>query len=186
MRARKPKNNIFAGLVRHYRLSGVQVEGTGLDPKTLVRKAKEMRQREKRQGDPYDQVYCVFDRDEHPLFDQASDQAMQSRLELVRSWPCFEYWFLLHFRYTRHAFVRAGDRSPCEKCTAALRARNCCPAYEKGCTAVFELLQDRLEIALVRATQAAQAATLEDDPNPSTEVHRLVQYLQSLAKVTPS
>ncbi len=62
----------FQDRARHYQLSGVKAVGTGSDPKTLVERAKAERNAEARLGEPYDQVYCVFDRDEHDQFDDAS------------------------------------------------------------------------------------------------------------------
>lgn len=74
-------------------------------PRTLVRVAKE-RKREaereaRRQGDPalaYDQVWCVFDVDEHPNLGDALQMARDNGIHLAVSNPCFELWLLLHFR----------------------------------------------------------------------------------------
>ena len=53
-----------------HRLSTANVEviGHGADPRTVVREAKKKRDRERRRGEKYDRVYCVFDRDEHTIF----------------------------------------------------------------------------------------------------------------------
>ena len=180
----KTETTYFRDLARIYRLSGVNVVSTGSDPSTLVKEARRRKESAELRGDGYDQVYCVFDRDGHKHFNAATSQASSNGFKVARSWPCFEYWFLLHFRYTRQPFARQGNRSPCGMCTKALRAENCLPTYEKDQAGMFELLQDRLETALRQATQAKQAATRENNPNPSTEVHCLVRYLQKLAKST--
>jgi len=116
----KTETIYFQELARNYRLSGVKVVGTGSDPSTVVKEAQKRKKSEKLWGDGYDQVFCVFDQDEHKHFDTATSQATSNGIEMARSWPCFEYWFLLHFRYTRQPFVRQGDRSPCDMCTKAL------------------------------------------------------------------
>ena len=178
----KTETSYFQGLAHCYRLKGVKVVGTGSDPSALVKEAQKRKRSAELQGDGYDQVYCVFDQDEHQHFDTATRDASFKKMIVARSWPCFEYWFLLHFCYTRQPFVRQGNRSPCDMCTKALKAENCLPTYEKNQAGMFELLQDRLETALSRATQAAQEATKENNSNPSTEIHCLVRYLQGLAK----
>ncbi len=113
----------FTELARRYRLSTANIEilGEGADPRTLVNKAKELRQKECKRGDKFDKVYCVFDRDEHATFDDASLVAQHRKLELSRSWPCFEFWILLHFLYTRAPYVRSGDKSPAENCMTDLQ-----------------------------------------------------------------
>lgn len=170
----------FAELMRHYKIStaNVQILGEGTDPLTLVNRAKELRQRERRRGDKFDKVYCVFDRDEHATFDEASFVAQHSGLKLGRSWPCFEFWILLHFRYTRAPYTRTGDKSPAENCMTDLRVH--WRKYAKAGRDTFETLEDRLEDAKRRAEKASNDANRTGDKNPSTEVHELVVYLQGL------
>jgi hypothetical protein len=43
-----------------------------------------------------DQVWAVFDRDEHPRFDEAVALCKNYRVEIGRSNPCFEVWLILH------------------------------------------------------------------------------------------
>ena len=170
----------FTELARRYRLSTANIEilGEGADPRTLVNKAKELRQKERKRGDKFDKVYCVFDRDEHATFDDASLVAQHRKLELSRSWPCFEFWILLHFLYTRAPYVRSGDKSPAENCMTDLQVH--WPEYAKAKRGTFEMLENRLGDAKLRAAQALDDAEKTNEPNPSTEIHELVIYLQGL------
>lgn len=43
-----------------------------------------------------DQVWAVFDRDEHPRFDDAVMLCNQTGVHVARSNPCFELWLILH------------------------------------------------------------------------------------------
>ena len=55
-----------------------------------------------RQRSTFDAVYCVVDRDSHANWDQAIDLARgHPKIQMIRSFPCFEFWLLLHFGYTR-------------------------------------------------------------------------------------
>ena len=170
----------FGELADHYRLStaNIVVVGSGSDPHTVVREAKKLQRRERRQGERYNKVYCVFDRDEHPAFGNASRDARDSDLKLARSWPCFEFWLLLHFDGSRRPYTNEGGRSPCDNCIHDLRTH--LPGYEKTTPGLFRKLEDRLEDAKRNAGHAITDAERTSEPNPSTEVHELVGYLQSI------
>ena len=170
----------FGELADHYRLStaNIKVVGSGSDPHTVVREAKQLREDERRQGEQYDEVYCVFDRDEHPAFDNASSEAATSGLKLARSWPCFEFWLLLHFVCSRRPYTNEGGRSPCGNCIRDLRSH--LPGYKKATPGLFRKLEDRLEDAKRNAERIQTDARTTGAPNPSTEVHELVGYLQSI------
>ena len=170
----------FGDLADRYRLStaNFKVVGSGADPKTVVREAKEQLSNENGLGENFDRVYCVFDRDEHATFLEACDGARASGLMLAISWPCFEFWLRLHFDFTRHPYARSGGKSPAQNCVDELRGF--LPDYEKAARGVFFELEDRLDAAKVRATRALADARATGAFNPSTEVHKLVHYLQSL------
>ena len=177
---KKTEPTYFRSLIRRLRLStaNVEVEGSSSDPSRLVKRAKSLRKKEQRQGDRYDSVYCVFDEDEHEHFAKASEEAQSARLKLARSWPCFEFWLLLHFVYTRRAYLESGNRSPAQNCVRDLRKHM--PNYTKGDAGVFEELEDRLETGKRNATRALSDAEATGRSNPSTEVHCLIAYLQAL------
>ena len=170
----------FQALVARFRLStaNVVVEASGSDPSRLVRKAKSLRDIERRRGNQYDSVYCVFDRDEHAHFDAASDKARSAKLKLARSWPCFEFWLLLHFVYHRRPYAPSGNKTAAENCVRELRQY--LSDYTKGRADVFEVLEGRIETAKSNARLALSDSEATGSWNPSTEVHYLVAYLQAL------
>ena len=176
----KTEPNYFSELARHYKLSTANIEivGAGADPLAIVKEAIESQKRERRNGEKYDKVYCVFDRDEHARFQQASLLAQRSKLQLGRSWPCFEFWLLLHFRFSRRPYVRSHGRSPAENCIRDLRQH--WPDYEKARNGVFLQLRHTLEDAKECADRAEVDVAQTGNSNPSTEVHRLVTYLEDL------
>nr|VFK08263.1 MAG: RloB-like protein [Candidatus Kentron sp. LPFa]VFK24102.1 MAG: RloB-like protein [Candidatus Kentron sp. LPFa] len=157
---RKTEPNYFEELREEYQLGIVKIEiisaDEGTDPMSVVRTAesrqdskKKMRQR------PFDRVYCVFDRDEHANFDEASRQITKRQKQgfrTARSWPCFEFWLLLHFRYTRQPFERDGRRTAAQNCEHALKSEM--KDYQKGKKGVFTELLPRLEDAKANAAHA--------------------------------
>ena len=60
-------------------------------------KRREAREEQRSQGKPHDEVWCVFDRDEHPTFALALEKASANGVGVAVSNPCIELWFILHF-----------------------------------------------------------------------------------------
>ena len=176
----KTEPSYFRSLVDRYRLStaNVVITGRGSDPRALVKTAKKLRDIEKRRGDQYDAVYCVFDYDQHTHFKTASNEAHSAKLNLARSWPCFEFWLLLHFVYRRQPYAPSGNRSAAENCARELRQY--LSDYTKGKADVFEALEDQIETAKSNARLVLLDVKATGRCNPSTEVHCLVAYLQAL------
>lgn len=77
----------------------VKVLGTGFNTVSLVRRAEQIRADEAAKGRHYDQVWCVFDRDDFPAqdFNEAVRLAEQLFGRVAYSNQAFEYWLLLHF-----------------------------------------------------------------------------------------
>lgn len=176
---RRTEPEYLRGVVVSLRSSAVEVvihhERGG--PKKVVEMAKRARASAaalaKRQDDPflaYDEVWCVFDRDEHPHFNAAIDMAQANGLQLAVSNPCFELWLLLHFRESPGA--RHRDE------LALLLRRDHVPSYDKGVQ--FGELAAGVKHAITRAERLAQeAARLGEDPhkNPTTGVFRLIRAI---------
>ena len=177
----KTEPNYFRELCTHYRLSTTNIEvtqGKGNDPVSVVRTAQRLQKIETRQGERYDRVYCVFDRDEHTNYADACGQAQSAKFRTARSNPAFEYWLLLHFEHTRAPYQRTGGRTAAQNCERALVQYF--PEYSKGMRGLFQRLLEDLPEAKTRSARSLADARRTGEDNPSTEVHELVDYLQKL------
>ena len=175
----------FQGLITHYRLNSANLEVTGdcgSDPKSVFEYAKQRYQAEDKAGDPFDKVYCVFDKDQHPNYPQALNKINNIKAKntfvAITSVPCFEYWLLLHYDYTTKAHTNLPGNSAAEQMLKALKT--VMPNYEKNQENIFSMLFDKLEIAKKHAVQAWQAAKQTGTDNPSTNIHQLVEALQNI------
>jgi len=70
-------------------------------PLSLVQRAREdlkANQRSARRtgAGSFDEIWCVFDVDQHPKLSHAIFEARQSGIEVAISNPCFELWLVLH------------------------------------------------------------------------------------------
>lgn len=165
--------------------ANIRISGDcGSDPLSVVRHGEQLYAEEKRArpSDPYDRVYCVFDKDSHAGFQKALDRIQGIRPKgvfyAVPSIPSFEYWFLLHYEYTTAPFERAGNKSAGDMVIASLRRY--WPEYVKGEKNVFSHLCNQLAAAKAFGARSLAEAIRRGSDNPSTQVHELVDYLQNI------
>ena len=139
----------------------------------------------------YNDVYCVIDRDDHQDFQRALSEIVAAnkprssfkgeRIVAVVSYPCFEYWFLLHFVFSRSPFSASKGKTAAEIVTAELKKHSPFEGYEKSLTKeMLAKLKDAKNIAVANAVRSMADADATGEMNPSTEVHVLLQALEGL------
>lgn len=161
---------------RHYRSNAeVKIAHCGrTDPRGIVAEAGA-------QKSAFDEVYCAIDRDDHDTFDEAVGLAARLGVTVIASHPCYEFWLLLHFRMTRAPQTAVGALSAGERVVRALRGEPEMAQYDKGSgDSVFSTCLPRLPVARERAIQALEQAIREDELNPSTRIHLLLEVLERL------
>jgi hypothetical protein len=132
----------------------------------------------------FDFVYCAIDRDTHKNFDQAVKYAKTSDVELIVSYPCYEFWLLLHFGKTRKTEASVGAQSAANRIVHRLCAQEGMAEYAKGGNQkTFELLLNKLPIARANATWALKEAVKEENLDPSTRMHDLIAEFEKLGNV---
>jgi len=163
----------------HVRNPRVHIEPLGPAgvPVTVVETA--IAQRERAEADArrerddnlrWDQVWAVFDMDDHPNVATAKQLALDNGIELAISNPCFELWALLHL---------AEQRSHVERSKLRTALQQHLPGYDK------ELAFTKVHAGYVAAVQRAQylddAAIQVDRPgrNPTTGVYRLTEVIRT-------
>jgi len=147
------------------------------DPLNIVKEAIE-RQRN------FDYVYCAIDRDIHERFDEALVLAKaHKKISIIASYPCYEFWLLLHFQKTRKSYRGIGKNSSGDLLGKDLRKFAGMENYEKGrFENLFDQLIERLPKARERAVQVMREALNEGELNPSTRLHELIECFESLGK----
>ena len=71
----KTEPSYFMELREYYGLHTANIEITGecgSSPTTILAKAKELFNKAKQDGNPFDRVYCIFDKDEHTTYEPVS------------------------------------------------------------------------------------------------------------------
>lgn len=171
-------------------LSSVYVEVRGKecqsDPLAVVEFAA-VRFRERKQEAmlspskvPFEEVFCVVDDDPDSNLGQALDlgSRLKSRgmpIHIIVSSPCFDFWFLLHHRFTTKPYRSYGELEP--------DLKKAMPGYQKNVDVYWELklLQEKALIHANKLEVHHRSWQGVRVPNPSTQVHHLVSFLKSMA-----
>lgn len=180
----KTEPNYIRGLRDHFELSNANIRvvyDAANDPVRLVEYCNEEQTQAKKEGEPYDALCCIFDGEIQDRVKAASDKARRSAAPIYCyiSNPCFEFWLLLHFDLYRSPFRGTHTQTPCDQVIKKLLEHY--PSYTKGSLQVFDDLSGNLTTAVTNSAQALDDAEKVNEWNPSTEVHKLVQYLETVA-----
>lgn len=172
----------FEAIRRIYRNSLLVIHPDVGVPKTIAERAvrdlkqgrpARERRRRKSQFAARDVVWVVFDRDEHPGFEDAIRRCQQNCIRVGASNPCFELWLVLHDQ-DYNAPVRSDQ---IQSILSQLR-----PEYRRRRSKVldFDALVLRVIDAEGRAERQLELRKSVGDPfgNPSTRVGKLTSSIR--------
>ncbi len=135
----------------------------------LTRKSR----RKKNSFEEKDEVWAVFDRDEHPNFNQAVSLCQANNVGVAYSNPCFELWLILHER---------DYDQPNHRHAVQIKLENLRPEYDKRRRKVPDCdnLVTRVKSAERRGEVLIDRREQEGDPhgNPSTTVGILTRTIR--------
>ena len=158
----------------------LDIDTTGQVPKSLVEQAcqdEDERRRQRRPVPPYDydEVWCVFDVDEHHDIRQVINQAQQKTgVEVAVSNPCFELWLVLH-NQDQTAYIHRNKVQKLAEELGLIKGKRIDDSS-------FNLLLEKYEDARRRAKELDRRhkGNLSSPwSNPSTGVWRLVDSIRS-------
>jgi hypothetical protein len=136
-----------------------------------------------RQG-KFDRIFCSIDRDTHQNFDEALILTKTSKkIDIIVSYPCFEFWLLLHFGYNRKPYAAAGKYSAGDLIIKDLCAHVFLQNYDKGnVQGLFKLmLSNGFAEARRIAPNILTEAIASEEMNPSTRLHELLNFFEELS-----
>ncbi|MBD2042812.1 RloB family protein [Microcoleus sp. FACHB-672] len=170
---KKTEPNYFRSFPVPKNVAEIDVKGLGKDPSKLVDSAKELKQQEE-----YDQVWCVFDRDDWSPqnFNNAIKNAESEGFKVAYSNEAFELWYVLHFDFLDTSIPRSEYR---KRLNCFLKQN-----YQKNSETIYEELFEKQAAAIKNAinllNQYNPRTPARD--NPSTTVHLLVQELNKFVQ----
>jgi hypothetical protein len=172
----KTEPNYFKAFPENPRVyDEIDIQGTGYNTVSLIKKAIQLRNEAQKGRKPYQEVWCVFDRDSFSWksFREAITLAKREKIRCAYSIEAFEIWYLLHFNYCDTALSRTQYK---EKLTAALGTE-----YLKNDTQMYARLENRQNEAIQNAKKlyTFQCNKTISNRDPITKVFELVEKLQS-------
>ena len=188
----KTEPNYFREIRSAYRLQTANVEvrpsALGTEPIQVVQYARRLfengdshKRIEKR---AFEQVFAVFDRDDHKTYFEALklatslDGTLRNSVkqpivfQAIASVPNFELWLLLHYE---------DIQAPLQREETVQRLKQYIPNYEKGASDVFKTTREHLPVAIKRAERLAARFTANDATEPFTGIAGLVALLTTLS-----
>ncbi|HOY62439.1 MAG TPA: RloB family protein [bacterium] len=178
---KKTEPYYFEDIKSKWKITSMQIEIKGSNvcgtaPKDIVDYAKKEWKKKTRDGMPIEKgdVWCVFDRDAHESFDAAIKMAKDNGFGIAVSNPCFELWYLLHFR-NQTAHIERDD--------VKRSLREHIIGYESNMKEVFSEINDKMEKAEKHAHGLRLKHEGDGSPetqNPSTGVDALIKRLRDI------
>lgn len=180
--AEKSERIYVENLISHHRVSSstIKIYDFAFTPERLVQETKKIVKDEVKQGENFDHVFCVVDRDDFAHFDRAKSDALKNNFHFIESHPCFEYWLLIHFKQTDMPFMSKGELSVGKVCYDELKSVY--EKYGKNSKTVYADLLENQEKAMVYAERIYQRALENKDFNPSSNFYIMVRHLLAMAE----
>lgn len=183
----KTEPNYFNEIKQFYRLHTANVEvqhsSLGTCPLQIVKSAEELflngNSGKGIQKQAFEQVYAVFDRDDHKEYFNARNKAdtldgklkndlnKKAKFKAISSVPCFELWLLLHFE---------DIQAPMHRDDALTRLKKYLPHYTKGKIGTYDATKEQRFLAIERAEKLPEHNGLDC----FTGIHELVTLLTTL------
>ena len=187
----KTEPNYFREIRAAHRLQTANVEvqpsELGTEPLQVVQYAKSLFENgdcyKQIQPRAFEQVYAVFDRDDHRTYFDAlklaeslngklrNDNKQQVKFKAIASVPSFELWLLLHYE---------DIKAPIHRDEVMRHLKQHISDYKKGAGGAFSITRDRLVTATQRAQALAAKFSAYDDSEPYTAIYDLVTLLTTL------
>ena len=151
----------------------IEIQGLGENPSKLVQSANDLKSE-----DDYDQVWCVFDRDDWTKedFNNAISSAKKYGFKVAYSNEAFELWYVLHFEFLNTNIPRDDY---IKKLTSLLGKK-----YHKNSNMIYDDLIEKQDTAFRNAKKLLEQyePSQPEQDNPSTTVHLLVEQLNKFGR----
>jgi len=169
---KKTEPNYFRKFPNYKREVIIEVKGKGYNTISLVDEAIKKRQEAMEKGEPYNEIWCVFDKNSfsNSNFNSAIQKAEANRIETAYSNEAFELWYLLHFIYFDSAITRDDY---------IIKLKKYLGGYKKDDINMYGKLINKQDNAIKNTIKLFSKYSRINPAknNPSTTVHLLVERL---------
>ena len=158
------------------RLKIIKADGNDTDPVKMMGQLQEQAAEMELSAENDDCAFCLIDADTDSIKQPQIDAAVSKQSELVKvilSAPCFEEWFLCHYRYSTGYLTSA---------QAVNELKDLCKTYKKSAN-IFPAVSERTETAIQNAIRLEQYHDNQGhrkssiERNPSTEMYKVIEFI---------
>jgi hypothetical protein len=171
---KKTEPNYFRKFKAKIVVIDIDIHGKGFNTISLVKEAISQKEKAEKIGKPYNQIWCVFDKDSFTDndFNSVIILAENKKIRVAYSNQSFELWYLLHFSYMHSAL----DRDVyCKKLGEYFGKK-----YEKNRLETYDEIIDKQPMAIKNAKKLMDSYSLSlpcSKKDPCTLVYLLVEEL---------
>jgi hypothetical protein len=158
--------------------------GKGMNTDSLVEEAIRLKHQRETDRRPYHEIWCVLDRDSFPESNYARAFTLAEERNIQMAWAneAFELWYLLHFNYHDTGISRKDYQ---KRLDARLPQ-----SYDKADPSVYENVLPQQATAIRNARRLEKhwrdlGERFPERKNPSTSIHKLVEFLNELRDLGP-
>ena len=131
----------------------------------------------------FDIAFAVFDGDtaDKGNYNKAIKSLSESsKVNAVPTTPCFEYWLLLHFTFSRRPYLGTSKaKSACTQILDELKKFSGMESYVKGEKLNFPAFEGKLDVAITHSKRAITEAADGNQRNPSSLIHVVIEAIQA-------
>ena len=146
----------------------------GANPKNMLEHALKIKKK-----DEPDDIWLVLDHDNRSKINEIIQEMKNAGFNVALSNPCFELWFLLHYSNSSSNLTSEQAKNELKK--------KYINDYDKSMSGIYSILKPHQRSAMFAAEQLRKYHldnNNDEMSNPSTNVDKLVSFLESLEKVT--
>lgn len=146
----------------------------GSSPKILVDLARKYQKRRDKNNPEFDEIWCIFDVDQHQNLKSVIQEARDSNIKIAISNPCFELWLVWHYK-DQTAPIKSHDIQKVAQDLGILKGKH---LTENGKNKVREKYED----AKSRAQRLEKRHTCDGAKswkNPSSQMWKFVDRLEN-------
>lgn len=120
----------------------------------------------------FDEIWCIFDRDDHHGFHEATRAAQRANIRTAVSNPCFELWLLLHVKQ-QTAYISTSEAQAQAGALNLIDGKNLAAAGLGTLESSYEVAKRRaLELDKMHERNGSSRGS-----NPSSGVWRIADHL---------
>ncbi len=157
----------------------ITLDGTGRNTKSLVDYTLKIKNKA---NIPYGHIWCVFDKDSFPQFNNAIIKAKDNGIKVAWSNESIELWFLLHFEFLNTGIGREDYNKKLDKYFKKYGING--GKYEKNQDDIYKILSKYgdQKMAIKFAKKLLDENKTPTENKPATTVFKLIEELEDYLK----